>query len=154
MNKAALVAAAIAEMETHLERQKGANRSASEGATDSESRAETKWDTGGLEASYLARGYARQYAELAARLKLLRNYRAESFAGRPVARGALVQCDLGGEPSCIFILDCGGLEIRFEDREVTFISQDSPLGLALCNKREGQGFSIPGGLSGIIRTIE
>jgi len=154
MDKAALVEAAIAEMKRSLERQKGANRQASEGATDSESRAETKWDTGGLEASYLARGYARQYAELAGRLELLCNYLPESFADRPIARGALIECDLGGEPSWIFLLDCGGLELRFDGQEVTFISQDSPLGLALYNKREGQAFSIPGGISGTIRSVE
>ena len=154
MDKAALVAAAIADVEATLRRQRGANRQASEGATDSESRAESKWDTGGLEASYLARGYARQFEESAGRLQQLRNYRPVSFSDRPISQGALVQCDTGGQPFWIFLLDCGGLELNFEGREVTFISQYSPLGQALQNKREGDAFSVPGGISGTIRSVE
>ncbi|MEC7200257.1 MAG: transcription elongation factor GreAB, partial [Verrucomicrobiota bacterium] len=48
-------------MEALLRRHQQANRQASAGATDEQSRAETKWDTSGLEASYLARGHARQF---------------------------------------------------------------------------------------------
>ena len=59
-------------MEALLRRHQQANRQASAGATDEQSRAETKWDTSGLEASYLARGHARQFTALALQLDELR----------------------------------------------------------------------------------
>ena len=66
-------------MEALLRRHQQANRQASAGATDEQSRAETKWDTGGLEASYLARGHARQFTALAMQLDELRAMEPRSF---------------------------------------------------------------------------
>jgi len=154
MNKDTLIDALLGKLESDLRRLKGANRQAVEGATDSESKAETKWDTGGLEASYLARGYARQFEETAARLQQLRNFQPESFSDRPIDRGALVECDFSGERAHVFLFDWGGLEVNLDGLEVMVISTDAPLGQALRNRREGQSFAIPGGMNGKILRVE
>lgn len=69
MNKPLVLNAVISRLQGNLELLKAANMQAKENATDSESRAETKWDTGGLEASYLARGYARRFEDWSSNLK-------------------------------------------------------------------------------------
>ena len=84
-------------MEALLRRHQQANRQASAGATDEQSRAETKWDTSGLEASYLARGHARQFTALALQLDELRAMEPRSFKGQPIGIGALVTLELEGQ---------------------------------------------------------
>jgi len=155
MDKAGILKSLLAELEAELRRQQQANEKAKAGATDSESRAETKWDTSGLEASYLARGHARQFALLSSQVQQLRGFVPHSFAGLPIGIGALTECEADGQAFHVFLLDCGGgIELVVDGTEVTIITKESPLGNALANKREGDRFAVPGGIAGTIRRVE
>lgn len=143
-----------AELEAEIRRLKGANKAASAGATDSESRAESKWDTGALESSYLARGYAQQCANLSEQAERLRSFAPLSFSGKAAGIGALVECDLEGSRSHMILLPfCGGMELQMEGQVLTVVSPDSPLGRSLISKREGDVFKLPSGLSGSVISI-
>lgn len=154
MNKAMILQILLAELEEDLRRQLAANKQASAGATDSEARAETKWDTCGLEASYLARGHAQQFKELAADVHQLRGFIAPDFTDRPIGTGALVEVYFGGAATLFFLLHCGGgTELTVEGREVTVITPESPVGAALLDKHPGDSFSFRAGSSGKILSV-
>ena len=154
MNKSIVLKAAISQLQEHLARQRAANRQAKEGATDSESRAESKWDTGGLEASYLARGYARQFEETVKQLETLRTFDPEAAAGERVGLGSLVLLEMGDFRDWMFLLPCcGGMEIEVEGTTVTIFTPESPLAGQLLKNLAGSQFLAPGGLQGKILKI-
>lgn len=155
MLKSEILNRLASELDAEICRLKGANQAAAASATDNESRAESKWDTGGLESSYLARGYAQQFALLAEQATRLRSFEPLCFSGEAVGIGALVQCDLEGSRSLMFLLPfCGGMDLQMEDQELTVVTPDSPLGRALINKREGDVFKLPSGVSGSVISID
>jgi transcription elongation GreA/GreB family factor len=155
MEKSQILEAFLAELNAEFRRLQEANKQASESATDSEFRAESKWDTGGIEASYLARGYAQQFARLTEQANRLRAFSPGDFAGKAIALGALVECDLDGHISLMFLLPCGGgTDLTIEDTEVTIVTPDSPLGTALLNKRKGETYHLPTGATGRIIRVE
>ncbi|MGA1205605.1 MAG: transcription elongation factor GreAB [Opitutales bacterium] len=155
MEKASILSAIMEELEREVERCRSANKSAASGATDSESRAESKWDTQGLESSYLARGYARQFEQLLAQAETLRGFKPDSFKDRGIGLGALVKCDLDGFTSWFFLLpSCGGMDVDIEGTEVTIISQGSPIGQALSGKRKGDRYKLPDGPGATILSVE
>ena len=155
MEKSGIVRALLEKLEQELRRHQQANEKAVAGATDSESRAESKWDTGGLEASYLARGHAKQFALLSTQVQRLRGFVPSTFSNRPIGMGALVECEANGYAFQVLLLDCGGgIELSVDGIEVTVVTPESPLGAALLNKREGQQYAVPGGVSGTIRRVE
>lgn len=149
MDKTRILNAVLHELKTDLERQKAANETASDSATNSESRAESKWDTGGLEASYLARGYARQFEEMVNHLDELRRFDPEEFNGQSVGLGALVDCELDEYVSTFYLLPCcGGMELEFDGKEITIITPESPIGGALMRKTPGDNYALPNGRTG------
>lgn len=155
MDKGKILVEILGNLERDRTRIRGANRSAASGATDSESRAESKWDTQGLEASYLARGYAQQYEQLVANAEKLKSFESISFAGKPVGVGALVKCQAGEFVDWYFLLPCcGGMELQAEGEALTIITVDSPLGVALAGKREGDSYRQPNGEPALILAVE
>ncbi|NDV62718.1 transcription elongation factor GreAB [Puniceicoccales bacterium CK1056] len=155
MDKQLILKSILAELEAELHRQQNANQQAAANATDEEARAESKWDTQGLESSYLARGYAQQFALLSTQAKSLQSLELVSYIDQPIAVGALVECDFSGETSHVFLLPCcGGVDLTLDGAEITVVTPESPLGAALLRKRAGQPFAIPGGVSGTIRRVE
>lgn len=154
MNKQQVFEAVIAQLQSNLSRQKAANQRAREGATDSESRAESKWDTGGLEASYLARGYARQFEEAVQQLETLRSFPLADLSGQPIGLGALVLTKMGAFRDWLFLLPCcGGMEVRLEGTEVTIITPESPIGQSLLDKAAGGSYRTPAGGSGTVLEV-
>ncbi len=95
MKKRPLLHALIVEMEKDLRLLQAANKDASAGATHSESRAETKWDTCGLESSYLARGHAQKFKELASNVLHLRSMTLPVYENQPIGLGAFIEVFLG-----------------------------------------------------------
>ena len=155
MDKSTLLNQLQVEMEALLRRHHQANRQAAAGATDEQSRAETKWDTNGLEASYLARGHARQFKELALQLDELRALEARSFERHPVGIGALVSVDLRGQCEHYLLLrQGGGQTIGVSGFEVTVITQHSPLGAAMMGRSAGDRISMPDGETGLIQSVQ
>jgi hypothetical protein len=135
-------------------RLRAANKQASSGAVDEESRAESKWDTQGLEASYLARGYARQYEELVTQMELLSDFTPESVVEKAIGLGSLVECEMNGFSNWFFLMPCcGGMEVDHDGTEYTMITPESPIGDALTGKSEGAGFQLPSGARGTVLSV-
>ena len=154
MDKKKLMQALLQSIEAQLMRHQSANKNASAGATDEESRAETKWDTSGLEASYLARGHAIQFKELAAQLDELRSMDTHSFEGKPIGVGAFVEVEVDGLNDFFFLMHHGGgIELKLDIGTVTVITPESPVGNALAGKQSGDTYRLPSGLSGRIVSI-
>lgn len=155
MDKGRVLNAVLGEMEEDIRRQLAAQESAANGATHVEARAETKWDTCGLEQSYLARGHAMQFEQLARQISELRSFVPPDFRDMPIGIGALVEVKTLGERMMFFLLKFGGgVEIHFEDREITVITPESPVGAALMNKRQGDAYSFRRGTEGTILGVE
>ena len=155
MDKQAIIRSLQQELRAEIKRMQAANKESSAEATDSESRAESKWDTQGLEASYLARGYAAQFNSMNEQAKLLNDFAPASFTGKPIATGALVHCDFDGYRSWVFLLPCcGGTELEIDEQEVTVVTPESPLGANLSGKLEGESYTLPNGATGTILRVE
>ena len=154
MKKSTILQAVLEHLENDLLRLRAANEDASAGATSSEARAETKWDTCGLESSYLARGHAMQFQALAANVFELRALALPRLNDQPIAEGALVEVEQNKTKMLFFLLPCGGgVEVTVDDREVTVITPQSPVGAALLDKLQGDTYSFRAGLTGCILCV-
>lgn len=133
------------ELRVRLERLAKAAMAAHAAATDPGSKAESKYDTRNLEESYLATGQARQVQELAETLRVFESLRSEDFtAGDEIGSGALVEVERGVEKFLFLLVPAaGGLEVFHEGREITLLSPESPLYLALVGKRAGDMLDAP-----------
>ena len=139
-HKAALIQKIIASLDAELALLAKSARAAHEEATHEQSRAENKYDTRGLEASYLARGQSRQAAETL-------QARAEYEALTPRAFGPEAAIDLGavvelegpGGSALYFIGPrAGGTEILHQKKTLLVMTPQSPLGRALCGRKQGE----------------
>lgn len=106
-----------------------------EGATHSESKAENDKDTRALEQSYVARGQAMRVEEL--RTGLAAVELMSLAAPKVIASGSLVTVeDDDGDESRYFVAPAGG-GTALAGGSVQVVTPKSPLGRALCGKREG-----------------
>ena len=130
--KQTILNAVIKVLEVELGRLSGAGEQSSAGAMHSAPNAEKQRDTSGLEAAYLAHGYARQCQILAKQIEELKTFEIEDFTGQEIDVGALVEVEMNGDTDCYMLLGCGGgNEVSIDGRLITVITPDSPLGAAL-----------------------
>jgi hypothetical protein len=138
LDKRAVLAALIVEVQRSLDVMVEAAKIAHAAATHEEMKPENDKDTRGLEAGYLARGQSQRAAEIERTLKTLRGY-----AVRPcdvVQDGALVvTVDVATRArSTVFIAPAGGgVKLEVDGTPVQAVSLSSPLGEALEDKGEG-----------------
>lgn len=155
ISKKEIIGVVLNNLKDDLKKLQVANEAASKGATDSESRAETKWDTGGLEASYLARGYAKKFEQTVNNAEQLKSLLPDDYTNSAIGMGALVKCDMDGYVSSYFLLPCcGGMELYLGDEEITVITMESPIGRELARKRAGNLYNLPNGRSGKILSVQ
>lgn len=156
MNKADVLQALIASMETELGKMIAASRDAADYATNEESKADSKYDTQGVEASYLAAGQAEQARQLSEGISLLRAGRDRLLRmAEEVTLGALVRCDLGGEEEVFFVAPAGGgalLEVG--ETGVTVVTLQSPIVGKMLGRRAGEGFSLAAGVAGVVLEVK
>lgn len=140
MNKQIVVQKVIDHLIHELELYHRAARAAFEEATDEHNKSESKYDTRGLEASYLARGQARQVAETEQAIAQFKSMTvAEWKPGGPIALGAYVELERGKDRLCYLIGPCaGGTEVKHAGREILVITPQSPLGRQLLGRKEGE----------------
>ena len=140
MNKHTVLEKIIARLTDELALYYKAARSAHAEATHEQSKPENKYDTRGLEASYLARGQARQVAELEQSLHEFRGLLGRAFIPTaPVEVGALVELVAGMERNFYFLGPrAGGTEVEHDGHEITVITPQSPLGAQLLGHRAGE----------------
>ena len=146
MNKAALIARIVAQLDGTLTRFADAARVSAADATDEHNRAENKYDTRATEASYLAAGQGRKALETVEARKAFVAMEPREFApDEAVALGILVELEDDGERLWYFLgPSAGGTEVEHEEREVLVITPTSPLGQQLLGRRAGE--TLPGGM--------
>lgn len=140
-----------------LEAFTAASRDAAAYATDEEARPTSQWDTQNIEASYLARGQAEQVRQVATLIEKLQEVRDDLLRPCDAAQeGALVQINFGSGPlEWFFIAPGGGGEsCIIDEQEVTVLSTQAPLCLALQGKRAGESFAMPNGRPARVIQIE
>ena len=144
MNKQLILGKIIAQLEEEMELYRRAAKAAFEEATSEQSKAENKYDTRGLEASYLARGQARQVAETEEALLQLRGLAsAASLLPTAIGQGTLVEMEQGKESFWYFIAPCaGGTEIRHANEKILVLTPQSPLGRELVGKKAGDAVTL------------
>ena len=152
--KRLILDAILKELETELNRLHRANEQSNQGAAFSAPNAEKQRDTTGVEAAYLAHGYAKQCIALAKAIEELKRLEIEDFSGQEIDVGALVEVEIDGEPDCYFLLHCGGgTEVAVEGKTITVITPESPLGASLIGNIEAGFFSFRVGMEGIILDV-
>lgn len=139
MNKKLVLQKVIAHLTHELERYHRAARAAFEEATDEHNKSENKYDTRGLEASYLARGQARQVAETEQAIAQFMSLTLQALGpADQIALGAYVELERGKDKTQYFIGPCaGGMEVSHAGRDIVVITPQSPLGRQLIGRREG-----------------
>lgn len=146
MEKAAIVADLKIQLQAQYDRASQALAGAREAATGEDSKAEGKYDTRGLEASYLAAGQAEQTEHLADSIAKLDRFTFKDFEiDDPIATGALVEADAGGEVHFYLLSPVGGgMTCDTEDGEtVTILGPASPLGEKLLGHTTGSSIEEP-----------
>lgn len=138
LDKRAVLAALIAEVQRSLDVMVEAAKIAHAAATHEEMKPENDKDTRGLEAGYLARGQSQRAAEIEATLRKLRAFPVR--ACDVVQEGALVvTIDVATRArSTVFIAPAGGgVKLDVDGTPVQAVSLSSPLGEALEDKGAG-----------------
>jgi hypothetical protein len=152
--KQTILDAVIRALETELERQTQANAQSNAATTFSAANADKQRDTTGVEAAFLARGYAMHCIDLAHRLEELKAMKVEDFSGQEIDIGALVEVDMDGETDCYILLNCGGgTEVSVDEKTVTVVTPESPLGQVLMGNFEAGFVELPSGAEGIIVSV-
>ena len=152
MNKAALIQRVVEKLSADLALYFKAASAARAEATHEQSKAENKYDTRGLEASYLARGQARQVAELETSIQQIGSMTRRDFtATDPIDLGAYVETERRGIVSAYLLASrAGGTEVMIDGQEVLVITPQSPLGRQLIGHRQGDSAKID--LAGRVET--
>ena len=138
MNKRALVKKIIAQLNGGRELYAKAARAAHAEATHEQNKAENKYDTRGLEASYLARGQSRQFAEVEQSIAQFEALALRDFGPEDaIDLGAFVELEGRDGRMCCFIGPrAGGTEVVHQKREVLVITPPSPLGQQLMGRKQ------------------
>lgn len=144
IDKEALIAQVLEDLNGRLAALYQSARAAYEGATHEESRAEDKYDTRGLEASYLAGAQAKRTEELEDAIARYLNLKARSFGDSdPIALTALVQIEVDGIESLYFMgPEAGGTKLIQGGKTITVITPKAPLGKKLIGSLADDEFNL------------
>lgn len=140
MDKDALRIQIIARLEADYAVQLQAAKTAHATATHDENIPDNKYATLGLEASYLAQGYANRAQDILQALNAFRQLTLQNFSEKSLIRlTALVQLeDDEGQIRWVFLGPAaGGLRLEYDNREIMVITPASPLGMELIGKQCG-----------------
>jgi transcription elongation GreA/GreB family factor len=146
VNKSAIRAIILQQLNAELALQIGAAQLARDEAISEESRAESKYDTHSQEAAYLAEGQAKLAGEIEESLAVYTTLPLPDFGpGSVIALGAVVELSARGKSAWYFLGPrAGGLELRVGEKEILVLTPQSPLGRQLLGKRVGDSVQIPG----------
>ncbi len=111
-------------------------------ATSTETKAEGKYDTRATEASYLARGQAWRIAELRQLVAWLNSDTATRTLIEPVVQVSALVRIAGARSEIVFVAPIGGAKTTIDGETIRVISPASPLGSAMTELEEGDGFEV------------
>ncbi|MCW8863735.1 MAG: hypothetical protein OQK09_07650 [Colwellia sp.] len=137
INKAALIALIINELKQELSHAISAANEAHAAAVDDQSVAETQYDTLAIEASYLAEGQSRRVQELQSAMQAYQALPLLSFdETKSIRQSALVQLEGDSKAQHWFFIGpaAGGFRCQLNKQNITVITEQSPMGLAMIGK--------------------
>lgn len=139
IDKKLLIEAIRIQLETDRQSLMAAAQSTYEAATGEESQPENEYDTRALEASYLAGAQAKRVSDIDEQLAMYKMIELRSFnATTPISSTALIELDLDGHRSRVFLIPKGGgLFVKVNGDQIQTITPASPLGEALLGLKEG-----------------
>lgn len=119
-----------------------AAHSAADMATHEESKPENKYDTRGLEASYLAAGHAKRIEDLKALILFFEQAQIPKiFSDAQISPWSLLHIRMDQKAQTVFILPKGiGKTLQLDGETVQIVTAQSPLGLELQNRFQGEEF--------------
>lgn len=143
-NKALVHEALRDALRAALDTMVAAAKDAASGATHEENRQEGDKDMRATEQSYLARGQAMRAEALADDLARFEVLRVTDFgADDAIAAGALVHVELDDDDKVLFIAaQGGGTVLEVDGVRVTVVTPSSPMGRAICGRREGDDLEL------------
>lgn len=156
IDKKALVALIINELEQELAQAINAANEAHAAAVDDQSVAETQYDTLAIEASYLAEGQSRRVQELQIAILDYQLLRLLDFnEHKPITLTAFVQLYDDSKTQHWFFIGpaAGGFRCKLNDQHITVITPQSPMGLALLDKCQNDDIEVMLGSSQLIDYI-
>lgn len=139
LNKNKIIEAIRLQLEKDMAILKEAARIAYEAATNEESKPENEYDTRALEASYIAGAQAKRAADIDEMIALYKFMEVKNFGpDDPIASTALVQLEMNGKKSYVFLTaKGGGMHLQVEGKSVQVVTPSSPLGENLIGLRSG-----------------
>lgn len=139
MDKQALIAQVLDQLEQQLREALQAADEAHQNATHSESQPETQYDTLGLENAYLAHGQSLRVDALQQAITRYRQLPLRAFApDAAVGLGALVRV-ADAERQNLYLVGplAGGLQLSLDGQPVHLVTPQSPTGAELIGKQPG-----------------
>jgi transcription elongation GreA/GreB family factor len=133
LNKPAIVAALLAQIDEELAQMTKIARDAAEAASHEENRSEGSKDTRATEASYIARGQAERAVELELHRKRLSSLPLRDFSSADAIEStAIIDVLHQGKQQRYFLLPvAGGRHVELDGQRISTITPVSPLGSAL-----------------------
>ncbi len=128
--------AIIEQLKHDLDIALAASERAHQTATDKENIPENKYDTLALEAAYLAHGQSKRIDELQQSLFNYQRFTRPNFTSHSAIQlGAIVTLeDEQEQTQHVFIgPDAGGLKFNFQNKTLTVVTPQTPLGKAILN---------------------
>lgn len=157
MNKKALVTIIIRSLEQELSQAISAANEAHAAAVDDQSIAETQYDTLAIEASYLAEGQSRRVQELQTAIRKYQELTLLSFnEDTTISMTAFIQLSQDSHKKHWFFIGpaAGGFRCKLSENQITVITPQSPMGLALIGKCQDEDVDIKLGNNQISDYIE
>lgn len=136
VDKKALLAAILTQLENELLIAVNAANNARLDAIDDQSVAETQYDTLGIEASYLAHGQSERADAISNQILIYQQLVLKDFnENDSIELGAIVEVSNAVTTHCYFIgPSAGGMVLSINRQKVTVISPSAPLAKALLGK--------------------
>ena len=143
IDKNLLILQIIADLNSAIQTALAAADDARATATNKENVAENRYDTLGLEAAYLAHGQSERVMQLNAALEAFQNLTIAPDDHSIVMIGSLVTLldDSNAQRDVFIGPSAGGRVINFVSKQITIITQQSPLGFALAGATCGDEIS-------------
>jgi Transcription elongation factor len=139
MDKKKLIETIMNQLEADLEAAKATAKISREAATNEESRPENEYDTRALEASYLAGAQSKRVVEIEDVITVFKFVQIRNFApDDAISSTALVEVELDGKQSYLFVMSKGGgLNFKFEGKNIQIVTPNSPLGETILGLHAG-----------------
>ncbi len=144
-NKKQLIDLVITKLSKEHQQAIDAANDAHAAAVDDQSVAETQYDTLAIEASYLAEGQSKRVIEFEHAIDAYKKLNIVEFNDESyIALGALVQLSADAETNHWFFIGpaAGGFRCQLDQKNITVITPQSPMGIALLGKQPDDDIAI------------